>query len=107
MGAQKLNITLPDGMADAIKDRVESGRYLSTDDAMRAAISALLREEAFDDERLDSIRNRVQKSMNDPRPNLTGSDARRHLDALYGDVVEIVNVFYGRRDYDAILGNKR
>jgi len=26
---------------------------------------------------------------------------------LNGDVVEIVNVFYGGRDYEAILGNKR
>jgi len=84
MGEQKLNITLPDDMADAIKDRVESGRYNSTDDAMRAAIGALLREEASHDEHLDSVRDRIRKSMNDPRPNLTGSEVRKHLDTLYG-----------------------
>ena len=83
MGEQKLNITLPDDMASAIKDRVASGRYESTDEAMRAAIGALLREEASDDERLDSIRNRIRKSTGDPRPNLTGSEVRKHLDTLY------------------------
>ena len=74
MGERKLSITLPDDMADAIKARVDSGRYNSQNDVMRAAVTALLREEDDQDGRLDAIRERVRKSIEDPRPQ---SDRRR------------------------------
>ncbi|CDZ50870.1 ribbon-helix-helix domain-containing protein [Neorhizobium galegae] len=83
MGEQKLSITLPDDMADAIKEWVESGRYSSTDDAMRAAVGALLREDEDQESRIEAIRERVRKSIDDPRPSLTGAEVRQHLDALY------------------------
>jgi len=83
MGEQKLSITLPDDMAEAVREWVASGRYSSTDDAMRAAISALLREDEEQDIRIEAIRDRVRKSIDDPRPSLTGAEVRRHLDALY------------------------
>ncbi|WP_105419493.1 MULTISPECIES: type II toxin-antitoxin system ParD family antitoxin [unclassified Neorhizobium] len=83
MGEQKLSITLPDDMADAIKEWVESGRYSSTDDAMRAAVGALLREDEDQESRIEAIRQRVRKSIDDPRPSLTGAEVRQHLDALY------------------------
>ncbi len=83
MGEQKLSITLPDDMAAAVREWVASGRYNSTDDAMRAAISALLRENEDQESRIEAIRQRVRKSIDDPRPSLTGAEVRQHLDALY------------------------
>lgn len=83
MGEKKLNITLSEDMADVIKARVESGVYGSADEVMQAAIGALLREEEDRDDRLDTIRERIRKSLDDPRPNLSSAEARKHLDAVY------------------------
>ncbi|XNO40738.1 type II toxin-antitoxin system ParD family antitoxin (plasmid) [Sinorhizobium meliloti] len=81
--AEKLSITLPTEMADAIKARVEAGLYGSTSEAMRAAVRALLRDEEEHEERLAAIRARVRQSLDDPRPSLTGREVRKHLDSLY------------------------
>ncbi|TDK36938.1 ribbon-helix-helix protein, CopG family [Rhizobium deserti] len=81
MGDRRLNITLPDEAAEAIAARVASGHYASEDEAILAAIRALLREE--DEHRLDVIRRRMERSLEDPRPNLRSDEVRSHLDALY------------------------
>ncbi|WP_341858129.1 type II toxin-antitoxin system ParD family antitoxin [Sinorhizobium medicae] len=81
--AEKLSITLPTEMADAIKARVEAGLYGSTSEAMRAAVRALLRDEEEHEERLAAIRARVRQSLDDPRPSPTGREVRKHLNSLY------------------------
>ncbi|OHV79597.1 ribbon-helix-helix domain-containing protein [Ensifer sp. LCM 4579] len=81
--AEKLSITLPTEMADAIKARVEAGLYGSTSEAMRAAVRALLRDEEEHEERLAAIRARVRQSVEDPRPSLTGREVRAHLNSIY------------------------
>jgi len=83
MSLRKFSIMLPQELADAIVSRVETGQYASTDKAMQAAVDALLREDAEQDERLAAIRNRVKRSLDDPRPSISGNEARAHLDRLY------------------------
>ena len=83
MSLRKFSVTLPQDLADAIVSRVETGQYASTDEAMQAAVDALLREDAEQDERLVAIRNRVKRSLDDPRPSISGAEARAHLDRLY------------------------
>jgi antitoxin ParD1/3/4 len=83
MSARKLSITLPEETIDAIESRVEAGRYGSTDEAMLAAVDALLREENESDERIEIIRQKVRSSLDDPRPSVDSAGMRAHLDQLY------------------------
>lgn len=80
---EKLSITLPPEMVTAIKVRVEAGAYASTSEVLREAMRLWLRQEEEHEERMSSIRARVQQSLDDPRPNLTSSQMRERLDALY------------------------
>lgn len=80
---EKLSITLPPEMVNAIKARVEAGAYASTSEVLRDAMRLWLRQEEEHEERMASIRARIQQSLDDPRPRLTSSQARERLDALY------------------------
>jgi antitoxin ParD1/3/4 len=80
---EKLSITLPSEMVDAIKSRVEAGSHASTSEVIREAMRTWLRLEEEHEERLEGLRARVKHSLEDPRPNLTGKQVRERLDALY------------------------
>jgi len=84
MGAiEKLSITLPKEMASEIRARVEGGRYASTSEVLREAMRLWLRREAEAEERIAAIRGQVKRSLEDPRPNLTGEEMRERLARLY------------------------
>ena len=70
-------------MVNAIKARVDAGAYASTSEVLRDAMRLWMRQEAEFEERISSIRARVQESLDDKRPNLTSSQMRDRLDALY------------------------
>jgi len=80
---EKLSITLPTEMVTAIKARVEAGSYASTSEVLREAMRLWLQQEEEYEERMASIRARIERSLNDPRPNLTSAEMRERLDALY------------------------
>ncbi|WP_426125259.1 ribbon-helix-helix domain-containing protein [Pararhizobium sp. PWRC1-1] len=80
---EKLSITLPTEMVDAIKSRVEAGSHASTSEVIREAMRTWLRLEEEHEERIEGLRARVKHSLDDPRPNLTGKQVRERLDALY------------------------
>lgn len=83
MSVRKLSIELPEAMVDAIETRIGAGRYQSTSDVMRAAIDALLREEEAHDTHLDTVRQKVRASLDDPRPNVSSAEMRKHIESLY------------------------
>ena len=80
---EKLSITLPSEMVDAIKSRVDAGSHASTSEVIREAMRTWLRLEEEHEKRLEVLRARVKHSLEDPRPNLTGQQVRARLDALY------------------------
>lgn len=80
---EKLSITLPSEMVDAIKSRVEAGSHASTSEVIREALRTWLRQEQEHEERIAGLRARVQHSLEDPRPNLSGADVRARLNTLY------------------------
>ena len=80
---EKLSITLPSEMVDAIKSRVEAGSYASTSEVIREAMRTWLRLVEEYEERIEGLRARVKHSLEDPRPNLTGKQVRERLDTLY------------------------
>ncbi len=85
---EKLSITLPTEMVAVIKQQVETGRYASTSEMLRAAMRTWMREEDEHAERIAQIRAGIARSIADPRPLLTPAEVEARLDALaarYGD----------------------
>jgi antitoxin ParD1/3/4 len=79
--SEKLSITLPAEMVAVIKQNVESGRYASTSELLRAAMRTWLRDEEEHAERLKSIRAQIARSLDDPRPSVSLDDAFARVDA--------------------------
>lgn len=77
--SEKLSITLPAEMVAAIKERVSSGRYSSTSEVLREAMRTWLRDEEEHAERIEAIRSKVKRSLNDPRPSVSLDEAFERL----------------------------
>lgn len=64
--SRPITVTLGD-LRERIEKRVKSGAYASASEVVRAAVRALDREDAAID---DWLRQRVDESLTDPRPNV-------------------------------------
>ena len=82
---QKLSISLPAEVVDAINARVEAGAYGSASDVVQAAMRALSQQDEDSAARIASIRARVQASLDDPRPRLSADELETWIDALPDD----------------------
>jgi antitoxin ParD1/3/4 len=82
MAMEKLSITLPTEMVDVIKAEIEAGAFASTSEVLRAAMRVWMRGEEEHKERIASIRARVQASLDDPSPDLTGDEVDAWLETL-------------------------
>ncbi len=60
----------------AVRERVAAGEYASLDAALDDAVRALQRQRREQAEHLDSIRARIRRSLDDPRPDLTSEEVR-------------------------------
>jgi antitoxin ParD1/3/4 len=80
---EKLSITLPEDMAEAVRARVASGEFASTSEVLRTAVRAWLQEEEERLARLEAIRARIRQSLDDPRPALSADEVRERLDEFY------------------------
>lgn len=79
---EKLSITVTEEHAEAIRGRVESGEYGSVSEVIRAALRLLDKDESLHQERIESVRRRIQASIDDPRPSLSSDEVRESLDEL-------------------------
>ena len=79
---EKISITLPSQMVDAIKARVEDGTYASTSEVMRAALRALEREEHILDQVADA---KIREAIDDPRPGIPADDVFDRLERLHAE----------------------
>ena len=75
--SRPITVTLGD-LQDRVEQRVKSGAYASASEVMRAAVRALDREEAAIDAWL---RQRVDESLADPRPNIPARQVFERLRA--------------------------
>ena len=82
MSMEKLSITLPTEMVDVINAEIETGAFASTSELIRAAMRTWMRQEEEHRERIAAIRARVQESLDDPRPDLTGDEMDAWLETL-------------------------
>ncbi len=78
--AEKLSITLPAEMVKAINDQVHDGRFASVSEVLREAMRTWMRQEEEHAERMASVRARIARSLDDPRPTLTLDEAFDRLE---------------------------
>ena len=82
--AEKISITVTPAMKKVLEERVASGQFASASELMREAFRTWQRQQDEHEERLASIRARIQKSIDDPRPSLSLDEARadfkRHVE---------------------------
>ncbi len=83
--AEKISITMTAEQLDAIRASVRAGEYASTSEALRHAVRLWQRQRAEDAQRLEAIRARVRRSIDDPRPSLSQAELDARLDALFAD----------------------
>ncbi len=81
--AGKISITLTPDMVRLIRESVASGEYASTSEALRDAVRTWHRQRLENAERLELLRARVRRSVEDPRPSLTEAEADAQLEALF------------------------
>ena len=81
--AEKVSITMTPEQLRAVRESVEAGEYASTSEVMREAVRLWQRQRQEDTERLSAIRTRIRRSLDDPRPDLTGDEVQANLDAMF------------------------
>lgn len=83
--AEKISITMTPDQLRAVRESVEAGEYASTSEVLRDAVRLWQRQRQEDAERLNVIRSRIRRSLDDPRPDLTGEEVQANLDALFAE----------------------
>lgn len=83
---EKLSITLPAEMVDAINLQVEAGHYASPSEMLERAMHALAREREEHAERIAEIRAGIARSLADPRPPVPAKQAIERLHAYVDHV---------------------
>ncbi len=73
--SKPISVTLGDLQAH-VETRVKSGTYASASEVLRAAVRALDREEAAI---TDWLRQQIEESLSDPRPNIPAKDVFTRL----------------------------
>lgn len=80
---ETISITLAPDTLRAVRESVEAGEYASVDALLDAAVHALQRQRRENAEQLDSIRARIRRSLDDPRPSLSIDEVEAHMEALF------------------------
>ena len=81
--AEKVSVTITPEQLRQVRESVERGEYASTSEAIRDALRLWSRERAEHEERLESIRARIRRSIEDPRPDLTQEELDERLERLF------------------------
>ena len=72
-------------MARLLRERVESGKYVTHSEVMCEALTAWQVQEAEQERCLAVIRRKIAEADADPAPSLTEEDMDRHFAALYAE----------------------
>jgi antitoxin ParD1/3/4 len=86
--AEKISITMTPQMMELIRSCVEAGEYASTSEVLRDAMRVWQRERVERAEHLESIKARIKKSVDDPRPDLSSEELREQLEIMFAKARE-------------------
>jgi antitoxin ParD1/3/4 len=81
--ATKISITLTPEMNRLIKQRVAAGDFASSSELIREALRVWQKQEDKHQERLASIRARIQKSIDDPRRSVPAEEVFNRLNEMH------------------------
>lgn len=81
--AEKISITLTPAMNRMIQKRVKSGQFASSSELIREALRVWQKQEDEHQERLASIRARIQRSIDDPRPSIPAEEVFDRLKKMH------------------------
>ena len=81
--AEKISITVTPAMKRVLEERVASGQFASASELMREAFRTWQKQQDEHEERLASIRTRIQQSLDDPRPSIPAKDVFDNLRKLH------------------------
>lgn len=77
--AEKVSVTMTSEQMQVIRESVQSGEFATTSEAMRDAVRVWQRQRIEDAERLEAVRARIRRSINDPRHSLSADEAEAEL----------------------------
>ncbi|MDP9837479.1 antitoxin ParD1/3/4 [Neorhizobium huautlense] len=78
----KISITLPSHMVEALNERVDAGAYASINEAVAAAIQALGREESARNRMMDA---RIREAIDDESAGIPANDVFERIERLHTD----------------------
>jgi antitoxin ParD1/3/4 len=85
---EKLSITLPTDMARMVREKVEQGSYASNSEVIREGLRMFQEAEALREQKLAWMREKIQESLDDPRPPVPAEEVFDRLEAKYRKMVE-------------------
>lgn len=86
--AEKISITMTPEQLRAVRESVAAGEYASTSEVLRDAVRLWQRQREEDAQRLNVLRARIRRSLDDPRPDLTSDEVRGRIEALHRETVQ-------------------
>ena len=89
--SEKISVAIAPELAAALRDSVAVGDYASTGEAVQDAVRLWQQRRAASAERLEAIRERVRRSLADPRPSLSEAELDACLDQLFAAEAEEPN----------------
>lgn len=78
--AEKISITVTPEMLRLIRESVEAGEYASTSEVIRDAMRLWQRRREEHAEAIKSIKARIRRSLDDPRPDVSSEEVRARLE---------------------------
>ena len=81
--AEKISITITPAMKRVLEERVASGQFASASELMREAFRTWKQQQDEHEERLASIRARIDRSMNDPKPSSPAEEVFDRLKKMH------------------------
>jgi antitoxin ParD1/3/4 len=79
MDTETISVTLPVDTVRAIRERVDSGAYASADEVIEEALRLLAEEVIESPEFSAYMREKIQQSIEDPRPSVPIEEAFQRL----------------------------
>ena len=81
---EKLSVKLPRELAEKVREKVAKGEYASPGDVVRAALRLWQESEELKERKLTRLREKIDRSLTDPRPPLEEGQAFAYLEERFG-----------------------
>jgi len=86
--AEKISITVTPEMLRLVRESIEAGEYASTSEVIRDAMRLWQRRREEHAEAIKSIKARIRRSLDDPRPDVSSEEVDAHMQEFMARVNE-------------------